>query len=287
MRPANFRQEQAEIIAETTLRLLENMNLLMPEKLSFYLWLRGKRVVLIFDPLALRKPERVVQHLFTHRLSTALGGRRVVATNSRGIFLQVAYRSEAPAKLGTQKLDFAQQPSPLHVPIGQTRQGALWLSIVEMDSVLIGGTRRMGKSNLLHTWILALLQGKSALLVLWDGKEGVEFGRYANREQVLVVDDLQAGIQRLVAEMSRRKTLFRAAGVNALAAYNRKNRAKLLPLVLIVDEAALVPEALQTALARLIAVGGAYGILPILATQRPDAQAVQSMLKANLATRIA
>ena len=287
MTNANFRLNQAKYIAEVALRLLENMNLLIPGKVAFYVWLRGKRVILIFDPLSLRKPEMVVSSTFVHRVSTALGGRRVIATNSRGIFLQVSYRTTPLMKLETQLLNLSLQPSPLHVPIGITKKGTFWLSIVEMDSVLIGGTRRMGKTNLIHTWILALLHGKLAFLVLWDGKDGVEFGRYAGRENILVVDKLQEGIQHLVEEMSRRKTLFQSAKVNSMLSYNQKNKAKLNPLVLIVDEAALIPDDLQSALSHLIAVGGAYGIHPIIATQRPDAQAVQGMLKANLSTRIA
>ena len=284
---ANFRTAQAKIIVEVVLRLLENHNLLIPGRVAFYVWLRGKRAILIFDPLALRKPETIVSALFVHRLITALGGRRVIATNSRGIFLQIAYAIVPVMKIVTCLLDLSQQPSPLHIPIGMTKKGAFWLSIVEMDSVLIGGTRRMGKTNLIHTWILALLHGKAARLVLWDGKDGVEFGRYADKDGVLVVNDLAAGIQHLIEKMSRRKTLFREAKVNDISAYNKKNKAKLQPLILIVDEAALIPEDLQSALSHLIAVGGAYGIHPIIATQRPDAKAMQGMLKANLSTRIA
>jgi hypothetical protein len=285
--PANFRMTQAKIIVEVILRLLENLNLLIPGRVAFYVWLRGKRAILIFDPLALRKPEMIVSALFVHRVVTALGGRRVIATNSRGIFLQVAYRALPIIKLGKQLLNLSLQPSPLHIPIGQSKRGPLWLSIVEMDSVLIGGTRRMGKTNLIHTWILALLHGKMAHLVLWDGKDSVEFGRYAAKDGVLVVNDLATGIQHLVEEMSRRKVLFQKEKVNSLATYNAKTKAKLPPLVLFVDEAALIPDELQSALSHLIAVGGAYGIHPIIATQRPDAKAVQGMLKANLSTRIA
>ena len=284
---ANYRLAQAKIIVDVVLRLLENQNLLIPGRVAFYVWLRGKRVILIFDPLALRKPETIVSALFVHRLITALGGRRVIATNSRGIFLQIAYALLPVTKLISSILDLSSQPSPLHLPIGQTKRGPLWLSIVEMDSVLIGGTRRMGKTNLIHTWILALLQGNFARLVLWDGKDGVEFGRYAEKDNALVVNDLAVGIQHLVEEMGHRKLLFQKAAVNSLPAYNAKRKAKLPPLILFVDEAALIPDELQSALSHLIAVGGAYGIHPIIATQRPDAQAVQGMLKANLSTRIA
>ncbi len=283
----DHRQKRSQEIAEKTLRLLENQNWLVTGRIVFYVLPLAKRAILIFDPLALRKPELVVSPTFVHRLSTALGGCRVVPTNSRGIYLQVAYTRLVMQKLSTQTLDLHQQASALNVPIGQTRRGSLWLSVTEMDSVLIGGTRRMGKTNLLHTWISALLHGNEAQLVLWDGKDGTEFGRYAQRENTLVGDDLNAGLQHLTDEITRRKRLFLSKGVNNLPAYNRTSRAKLLPLVLMVDEAALIPTELQKTLSRVIAVGGAYGIHPVIATQRPDAKAVQGMLKANLSTRIA
>jgi len=283
----DLRQSQSQRIAQKTLHLLENQNGLIDGRIAFYVLPLAKRAILIFDPLALRRPEMVVHQTFVHRLSTALGGCRVVTTNSRGLYLQVAYTRPVLSKLQTQPLDLSQQPGGLHVPIGQTQRGSLWLSITEMDSSLIGGTRRMGKTNLLNTWILALLHGGETFLVLWDGKDGTEFGRYAARENTLAVDDLDEGLRHLNGEIAHRKQLFRTEGVNALPAYNRKTRAKLLPLVLIVDEAALIPDDLQEALSRLIAMGGAYGIHPVIATQRPDAKAVQGMLKANLSTRIA
>jgi hypothetical protein len=281
------RIKQAQHIAETTERLLENQNMLLPGRTTFYVLRLARRVVLIFDPLALRNPERVVQEKFAHRLSTALGGSLVVPTNSRGLFLQVAYTRPVITKLETQQLDLSQQPDSLCVPIGQTRRGPLWLSILDMDSVLIGGTRRMGKTNLLHTWVMSLLNGDETLLVLWDGKDGTEFRGYAEKNNVLYVDDLSEGLKHLTEQLAQRKALFRAANVNSLPAYNARSKAKLAPLVLIVDEAALIPDELQAALSTIIAVGGAYGVHPVIATQRPDADVVQSVLKANLATRIA
>lgn len=53
------------------------------------------------------------------------------------------------------------------------------------------------------------------------------------------------------------------------------------------DEVAFLPEDTQTALADLVARGGAARVFPVLATQRPDAAAVKSLIRANLSTRIA
>ena len=285
--PVDVRRRAALRIAQAAARLLENENLVLPQAKGEVFWVLplGKRVVLVFDPLALRKPERVVSPRFAHRLSTALGGVRVVATNHRGIFLQVAYHRAPAAKLESRPLDLSKQPSPVHVPIGVTKTGELWLPLPEMDSVLIGGARRMGKTNLLHTWVQALLHGGQARLFLWDGKGGVEFGRYAG--QAVVEDDLADIVRQLYLEMGRRKALLYKTGYTSVAEYNRSVDGGLPLLVPVVDELAQVPASLQDGLSRLVAVGGAFGIHPVLATQRPDAQAVQGLLRSNLSTRIA
>ncbi len=274
-------------IVQTVQRLLENQNQLIQDEIAFYAWRRGSRLILIFNPLGIRNPEAVLQNTFVHRLSTALGGVKVVPTNTRGIFLQIGFQRAPLVKLVSKVLNLKEQPSPLHVPLGLTHTGILWARIIEMDSILIGGTRRMGKSNLLHTWIQALLYGKVAFLILWDGKQGAEFGRYAGLENVLAVNDLEEGIQHVTQEMGRRMALLRESGHPSIEAYNKYAKAKLNPLVLVIDEAAQIPDELQMTLSKPIALGGACGIYPVIATQRPDAQAVQSILKANLSTRIA
>ena len=285
--PLSPREALAQRIAQTTYRLLRNEGLVRQHP-AFEALPWDERVILAFDPLALRKPEAVVSERFVHRLSTTLGGRRVVPTNSRGLFLQVAYRPPPPVtRLESAPLDLSQQPSPLHVPIGRTQRGDLWLSLPEIDSVLIGGTRRMGKTNLLHTWIQALLHGGQARLFLWDGKGGVEFARYTAHPLAQVSHDLDDLLPPLSDAMVRRQALLRRSGHPNLAAYQQATGDRLPLLVLIVDELAQAGETEQDALARLVAVGGAFGVHPVLATQRPDAGAVRGLIRSNLATRIA
>lgn len=281
-----LREEHVRLIADKARHRLEIEKLLIPGKTAVYIFPKSDRAILIFDSDALRSPEKVVHPTFVHRLSTALGGVRVLATNSRGVFLQVGYSPPPGIKLISQPLDLSQQISSWHVPIGITKNGPLWLSMIDMDSILIGGTRRMGKTNLLHTWILALIHGGEVMLILWDGKSGIEFGRYAGRDNVMVVDKLEQAFQYITNEIARRTALFKAEGVNSLPAYNQKSKAKLAVLVLFIDEAALIPEELQGILINLIRVGGAYGLHPVIATQRPDVEAVKGALKGNLTTRI-
>ena len=260
----------------------------LPTRPLFYVLPRRERAILAFDLLALKSVDRLLSPRTLHHLSTALGGRRVVAMNSRGVFLQIAYWPTPSAPPASHPLDLNRQPSPLHVPIGTTKRGPLWLSLPEMDSVLIGGSRRMGKTRLLHGWIQALLHGGEATLILWDGKGGVEFGRYAGRFGVVVdVSDGRDGLERAFAEMSRRADLLRQAGDPSLAEYVRRTGDHLSPIVLILDEVAFLPEEAQAVLVDLVAKGGAFGVYPVLATQRPDAQAVKALVRANLSTRIA
>ena len=82
------------------------------------------------------------------------------------------------------------------------------------------------------------------------------------------------------------------AGVADFHSYNAKSAVKLEPIVLVVDEVAaisLLPDADQIlrAIEDLISRGGAFGIYPVLATQRPSATAVRGISKTNLSTRIA
>jgi hypothetical protein len=279
------------LIAERTLRLLIQQDLVLPGAAQtpvFYAWPKPDRLVLVFDPLRLKNIETVLSKRFSHTLSTALNGRRTATTNTRGVFIQVAY--EPPrigATLKALPLDLSQQPSPLHVPIGMTAKGPLWLSVLEMDAVLVGGSRRMGKTRFLHGLIQALLHGGQAHLILWDGKENVEFGRYTGQPHVRAISELGEALQELIQEITRRVGLFRQAGVSSLPEYNARQAEPLPPLVLVIDEAAFIPEADQAALINLVARGGAFGLHPIIATQKPDAQAVQTLVKANLSTRIA
>lgn len=58
------------------------------------------------------------------------------------------------------------------------------------------------------------------------------------------------------------------------------------PLVVILDESAFLPEAART-LTELVVRCGAFGVHPVVGVQRPDADTLSGLLRANLMTRIA
>ena len=277
----------APLIAERALRLLAQTAQIEPGQVAIYAIPRPDRVVLVINVTVLQGmaiPKSLVQ-----RLPATLNGRRVLYNERLGPFIQVGYWPDAPIELGSKALDLAEQPSPLHVPIGATRRGDLWLSMVEMDSALVAGTRQMGKTTLLHGWIQALIHGHEALLVLWDGKHGAEFARYEGRTEVQVAPPQGLGetLAQVYQEITRRMQLCAQSGVASLAEYNRRSQAPLKRIVLFIDEAKLVPEDARQVLIDLLAVGGAYGLHVVVATQYPNHEAVASLLKANLSTRIA
>lgn len=269
-----------------------------------YVWPRADRAVVILDPISIRNIDRLFSDRTRHHLQTALNGRRVVFTNSRCAAIQVGWMPEPaaspreivptmqatpprPVELVSAPVDWSRQPSALHVPIGMTAGGPMWLSIDEMQAVLIGGATRMGKSTLLHQWIEALSRGSATRLVLWDGADNVEFGRYHGRANVEVVTDLAAALASVVQEVQRRKTWFLSTGASSLAQYNRTARDRLLPIVVVIDECAFVPAEAQPVVADLAARAGKFGVHLLMATQLPDAKAMQAIVRTNLATRIA
>lgn len=259
-----------------------------PARAAFFVWARQDRAIVGINPENVKNIDAVYSERFAHHLATTLGGVRVERTNSRGIYYQVSYTPRPPARLETLPLDLTRQPGGLYVPIGVTRRGPLWLSIMDIGSALIGGTRRTGKTRLIHAWVQALIAGGECELVLYDGKNGLEFSRYANEHGVTYTADLQSELERLVKLAGERKLQFEPVKATNLSEYNDRVPAdiRLRPIVVFVDEAATLPVDTVELLRQMIAVDGAHGIIPVLATQRTGVDEVPAAIKTNLATRI-
>lgn len=272
-------------IADTVAGMIER-HLVDVNKPAFWVWARADRAIVSLNPTNVQLGP-VMAPGFARNLSLSLGGVPVRLTTRGGLYLQIGYdATPAAIRLEFRSLQLSDQANPLDVPIGITKSGPLWLSIRAMDSVLIGGTRRMGKSSLLHAWIQALVHGGACRLVLWDGKGGVEFGRYASFGQVTLADDLGRTLIGLRGEIAERRSEMSARGVASLEEYNALGLNQYLPIVLVIDEAAMVGMEAQTLLGELIATGGAFGLHPVIATQRTGVTEVSALVKTNLATRI-
>lgn len=282
-----FGQMYPEALGNMLLQMLKDRNALTANLMNqhvFVIWLRESRCIVIMNPHAIVLNK--VNENFAHDLSTMLQGKRVLRMNSRGIFLQVGFEApKAPVQLVAKNLELTNQPDPLALPIGHTERGDLWIPLTEIDSVLIGGSRNGGKTGLLHAWIQALLPGGKAIIYAWDGKEGVEFLRYVGRDNFHFVasNGLRAALLEIKERSKERWRTVLRSGYPSVAAYNEASAGWLAPIVLIIDEAALVSDD-KDLLVELVERHRAGGIYPILATNRPNQAAI--LVKTNLTTRI-
>ncbi|MDO8348775.1 MAG: FtsK/SpoIIIE domain-containing protein, partial [Planctomycetota bacterium] len=167
-----------------------------------------------------------------------------------------------------------------------TKLQYLALGKATRQHALIAGKTGSGKSTLFHVLItnLALWCPPDEIeFYLVDFKKGVEFKCYATHHLpharvVAIESDREFGLsvlQRLDEELRRRGELFRAAGVQDLAAYRRSPGAPPLPrTLLLVDEFQeffveedRIAQNASVLLDRIVRQGRAFGIHVILGSQ--------------------
>ena len=264
--------------------LIERKAMLHPAGTVFYVWQRADRIIVAFDPDTI--DAKRVNEEFAHALSTRLHGRRVVFTNSRGVFMQVGLEiPTAPRPLETRPLDLSRQPSAWHLPIGMTNNGPLWIPLVSAISILIGGSTGMGKTGEEHAWIQALLHGGRTLVYAWDGKHSVEFIRYADKPNFHLMTNVSQleGLQALLQQ--REQQLLQSGSVNILMHNEKHPNDFILPIALFVDEAADLPDSAKALLQQMISIYRFVGLYPIVATNQP--KQAEMFDKTNLHTRLA
>ena len=278
--PYNF----AMRVAFKTLMLLINRRVLLyPAGMAFCVWRRGDRMIVAFDPAAIQLGR--INDDFVHDLSTQLEGRLVVRTNSRGMFLQVGLEvPPAPSPLIARSLSVAEQSTPWHMPIGTTAQGELWISLIEADSLLVGGTRGGGKSGLVNGMIQALLVGERTDVYACDGKRGAELGRYIGHPKFHFMGNVDEGLKVLSEILEHRLDQLRTSGYPNILMHNAAGKEFITPIALVVDEIADLDDGLKEAIKRMVKLYRACGLYPILATNDPVQSAI--LVKSNLATRV-
>lgn len=285
MNPLTYFNFIEQVAARVLDILVTRKAMLHPVGTVFYLWQRGERIVVAFDPNAIDLKR--VNEDFVHELSTRLHGRLVVRTNSRGLFLQVGFDiPAAPLALDAKPLELAGQPSPWHMPIGMTKEGPLWISLLEGDSFLIGGSRGGGKTGEEHAWIQALLHGGQTLVYAWDGKRGAEFGRYVGTKNFTLMFSSLKGLEELQVMLKARESTLAQSGYPNIVMYNEQpGREFIPPIALFVDEAADLPDPAKDMLKSMIRLYRHTGLYPIIATNQPTV--ADTFTKTNLSTRVA
>ena len=176
-------------------------------------------------------------------------------------------------------------------------------NIAKLPHMLIAGTTGSGKSVCMNSVIISLLYKASpddVKLIMVDPKM-VELGIYNGIPHLLipvVTDPKKAAgsLQWAVTEMLRRYKAMSDAGVRDLESYNsivenEEGGKKLPQVVVIIDELAdlmlVAAKEVEESICRIAQMGRAAGIHLIIATQRPSADVITGLMKANIPSRIA
>lgn len=177
-------------------------------------------------------------------------------------------------------------------------------NIAKLPHMLIAGTTGSGKSVCMNSIIISLLYKASpddVKLIMVDPKM-VELGIYNGIPHLLipvVTDPKKAAgsLQWAVTEMMRRYKAMSDAGVRDLESYNsiidsqEVDGVKLPQIVVIIDELAdlmlVAAKEVEESICRIAQMGRAAGIHLVIATQRPSADVITGLMKANIPSRIA
>ena len=195
-----------------------------------------------------------------------------------------------------------------HLPIGLGKDiygKIIVIDLFKMPHVLIAGATGAGKSVCVNSIISSILFSKTpddTKIVLIDPKI-VELKPYNNIPHLLtpvIIDPKEAMhvLKYLLFEMERRYSILDQLGARDIVEY-RQNQSKAknagaenLPFIItIVDEFADLMSTsgkeAEILFARLAAKARAVGIHLVLATQRPSADVITGLIKANIPARIA
>ncbi|MBQ7737082.1 MAG: DNA translocase FtsK [Oscillospiraceae bacterium] len=175
-------------------------------------------------------------------------------------------------------------------------------NISKMPHMLIAGTTGSGKSVCMNSLILSLLYKatpEEVRLIMIDPKM-VELGIYNGIPHLyipVVTDPKKAAgsLQWAVVEMMKRYRLFSEVGVRDLVGYNnymsRSQQPTMPNVVIVIDELAdlmlTAAKEVEESICRVAQMGRAAGIHLVIATQRPSADVITGLMKANIPSRIA
>lgn len=251
---------------------------------------------------------------------SALGIRIIAPMPGKGtIGIEVPNKDAQIVSIRSILNSAAYQESKAHLPMamGATISNEVFIAdLTEIPHLLVAGSTGTGKSVGLNTIIASILYKKhpaEVKFVLIDPKR-VEFSIYSAIERhylaklpgedEAIVTDMQKVVptlNSLVCEMESRYELLKNAGVRNVREYNTKFIQKRLNpekghrympyIVVVIDEFAdLIMTAgkeVENPIMRLAQMARAVGIHVILATQRPSANIITGVIRANFPGRIA
>lgn len=205
--------------------------------------------------------------------------------------------SQVPIELQDKKLLFA---------LGKNLMGkTIFVQLDKMPHLLIAGATGSGKSvavNAIITTLLLRTTPTEVKLLLIDPKK-VEFTAYHDLPHLIgpVISDASLAakaLKTIVGMMENRYDVFAKVGARNISAYNEKilsnpdEHLALMPrIVVIIDELAdlmiVAGKEVEGSIQRITQLARAAGIHLIVATQRPSADVITGIIKANIPSRIA
>ena len=200
--------------------------------------------------------------------------------------------------------EFRRSKSKISFAVGKDISGSRIIGdIAKLPHMLIAGTTGSGKSVCMNSLIISLLYKSNpdeVKLIMVDPKM-VELGIYNGIPHLLipvVTDPKKAAgaLQWAVTEMMRRYRLMADAGVRDMDSFNKVAAVsdefeKMPQIVVVIDELAdlmlVAAKEVEESICRVAQMGRASGIHLVIATQRPSADVITGLMKANIPSRIA
>ena len=198
---------------------------------------------------------------------------------------------------------FSSCKSKLAVALGADVSGHPVLGdLAGMPHLLIAGTTGSGKSVCINAVLAGLLlqsTPRDLRLILVDPKR-VELSNFSGLPHLLVPvvvdsDPAVAALRWAVIEMEQRFKLFAGHGARNITNFNERAPQlglRTLPkIVIVIDELAdlmmVAANEIEDLICRIAQLARAVGIHLIVATQRPSADIITGLIKANIPSRIA
>jgi len=196
---------------------------------------------------------------------------------------------------------------PLSLAIGKDVAGdAVLADLAKMPHLLLGGTTGSGKSVAINSMLMSIIMRSTpseVRLILIDPKR-VELSLYNGVPHLYVPvvtepKEAASALAWAVTEMERRLKVLQVAGARNIGSYNAlvqsgkgpEGAAELPYLVIVIDELAdlmmVAAKEVEDSICRIAQLARAAGIHLIVATQRPEANVVTGLIKANITNRIA
>ena len=241
-------------------------------------------------------------------LSLGASGVRIAAVPGKISVVGIEVPNRAVTTVSLREVidsaEFAKAKSKTSIALGKSIDGSCIVgNIAKMPHLLIAGTTGSGKSVCMNSIIISLLYkaGPDDVKLIMVDPKMVELGIYNGIPHLLipvVTDPKKAAgsLQWAVTEMLRRYKMMSDLGVRDLESYNsivtaEEDGQKLPQVVIIIDELAdlmmVAAKEVEDSICRIAQMGRAAGMHLIIATQRPSANVITGLMKANIPSRIA